>query len=86
MEDAQGRVILEVSSPIWRIWTFEFRRQGKVVAAVKKRWSGALSEIFTDRDNFLVEFSPGLPIEEERALVLAAAIFIDLQYFEAKAR
>jgi uncharacterized protein YxjI len=85
LEDTNGRLNLEVSSPLWKLWAFEFKRQGKVVAAVKKRWSGALSEIFTDRDNFLVEYSLSLPSQEERALVLAAAIFIDLQYFEAKA-
>ena len=85
VEDGFGKELFVVASPIWKIWTFEFRRHGVVVGAVKKKWSGALSEIFTDRDNFLVEFSEASESSKERALMLAAAIFIDLQYFEAKA-
>lgn len=85
VEDETGRVLLEVCSPIWRPWTFEFRGSGRVKATVRKKWSGGFSEILTDRDNFHVEFTPEMSRLEERALVLAAALFIDLQYFEAKA-
>jgi uncharacterized protein YxjI len=84
VHDAQGRVVLEVSSPFWRVWTFPFMRSGQEHARVAKKWSGLGSELFTDRDNFLVEYlQPGLT-EDERALVLAAAIYIDLMYFETK--
>ena len=83
VENERGRVILEVSSPIWRIWSFVFRRAGRDVASVKKRWSGLLSEAFTDRDNFLVEFGPEMT-DSEKKLVMASAIFIDLLYFERK--
>lgn len=82
--DAQGRVVLEVSSPFWRVWTFPFMRGAQERARVAKKWSGLGSELFTDRDSFLVEYlEPGLT-EDERALVLAAAIYIDLMYFEVK--
>ena len=82
--DAQGRVVLEVSSPFWRVWTFPFMRGAQEHARVAKKWSGLGSELFTDRDSFLVEYlEPGLT-EDERALVLAAAIYIDLMYFEVK--
>ncbi len=84
VEDASGQTILEVASPIWRIWTFPFVRHGETQATVSKKWSGVLSEMFTDKDNFLVEFTPRLK-ETERQLVLAAGLFIDLQYFEEKA-
>lgn len=85
VEDAAGRVLMSVSSPFWRPWTFHFERAGQTVASVLKRWSGALKEIFTDADNFRVEFThPGLG-SDERALLLCAGLFIDLQYFEAKA-
>ena len=36
--------------------------------------------------NFLVDLGEGGLGENERRLVLAAALFIDLQYFEKKAR
>jgi uncharacterized protein YxjI len=76
--------ILEVSSPIWRIWTFTFTHQGRKVAEVKKKWSGFFSEAFTDRDNFMVEYSDPSMSESEKKLVMASAVFVDLLYFERK--
>ena len=84
--DNSGRVLLSVSSPFWRPWTFAFQRDGRELARVEKKWSGMLQEAFTDADRFRVAFeSPELGLEE-RSLVLAAGIFIDLSYFERKAR
>jgi uncharacterized protein YxjI len=84
--DASGRLLLTVSSPIWRPWTFSFTRGERELARVEKKWSGVLREAFTDADRFRVAFeSPELNLDE-RSLVLAAAIFIDLQYFERKAQ
>ena len=37
--------------------------------------------LFTDRDNFLIEFGPELT-PAERALVLASCLYVDLMYFE----
>lgn len=84
VENQSGMTILEVASPIWRIWTFTFMSRNLRVAEVKKKWSGLLAEGFTDKDNFEVEFvDPNMnPIEKK--LVMASAIFIDLLYFERK--
>ena len=84
VENARGMTIMEVSSPIWKIWTFTFMHQGREVASVKKKWSGILSEAFTDKDNFLVEFTDRSMSESERTIVMASAVFIDLLYFERK--
>ncbi|HUP58659.1 MAG TPA: phospholipid scramblase-related protein [Bdellovibrionota bacterium] len=86
VEDRMGQVIMEVSSPLLKFWTFPFVRGGAQVACVQKKWTGLLAEAFTDKDTFLVDFSEGSLPEEERSLVLAAALFIDLRYFERKAR
>lgn len=83
--DRHGRVILQVSSPIWKMWTFPFIRGSRKVATVEKKWSGLLTEAFTDKDNFAVKYDDPNLSNEERQLVLAAALFIDLQYFERKA-
>jgi uncharacterized protein YxjI len=85
VEDATGRLIFTVRSPIWRLWTFPFLTDGHERAVVAKRWSGLLSELFTDRDNFAIHFSDRALSENERRLIVSAAIFIDLQYFEKKA-
>jgi uncharacterized protein YxjI len=81
-----GRVLMRVSSPIWRIWTFRFQAiDGRDRAVITKKWSGALKEIFTDSDNFALEFTDPSLGDDERKLLLASAIFIDLIYFEQKA-
>lgn len=84
VQDANGQTLMEVSSPVWRPWTFPFIKQGQEVACIKKKWSGIGFELFTDRDDFLIEMKQGLSAEE-RSLITAAALFVDLMYFERKA-
>ena len=55
------------------------------MAFVRKRWSGLLKESFTDADHFTVAFVDPALDEDDRALLLAAGLFVDLQYFERKA-
>jgi uncharacterized protein YxjI len=86
VQDAQGNVLMTVASPFWRPWTFRFERAGQQVASVLKKWSGALTELFTDADSFRVEFENPALSPDDRALLLCAGLFIDLQYFEAKAQ
>ena len=63
---------MEVASPIWKLWTFPFIAGGAEVASVNKKWSGILSEAFTDRDNFQVEFhTQDLP-NDQRKVILAS--------------
>jgi uncharacterized protein YxjI len=83
IQNVKGLTIMEGSSPIWRLWTFPFEYNGRPVANVFKKWSGLL-ELFTDKDKFLVEYQDESTSENERKLILAAALFIDLQYFEEK--
>lgn len=85
VEDATGTVRMTVSSPLWRIWTFPFMKGSRQVAVVTKKWGGLLTESFTDKDRFRLEYQDMRLIAEERQLILAAALFIDLQYFERKA-
>jgi uncharacterized protein YxjI len=84
LEDEHGRTFLEGASPIWKPWTFTFTQRGQKRAEVKKKWSRLLTEAFTDRDNFLVEFIDPELTDAERNVVMASAIFIDLLYFEKK--
>lgn len=82
---ADGRVLFTMSSAPWKIWTFPFKRDGREVAVIRKKWSGVLSEMMTDKDNFQVAFGDPAISNDERILMLASAIFVDLQYFEKKA-
>lgn len=83
VEDPRGRPVLRVRSGVLRFWRFDFERNGRPVASVQKKWSGLLSEAFTDRDVFRLSFDAALG-EEERLVLLAAALFVDLRYFERK--
>ena len=83
--DASGNLLMTVRSPLWRIWTFPFKRSGQDVAVVTKRWGGVVKELFTDADTFALQFIDSSLPEVQRMLLVAAAIFIDLRYFERKA-
>jgi uncharacterized protein YxjI len=85
VQSSDGRVLMTVASPFWRIWTFAFERMGREVARIEKKWGGLLSEAFTDKDRFRVQFADSSVTGDERMLLLAAALFIDLVYFEKKA-
>lgn len=82
----RGEVIMEVRTGIVFItnWSFPFFRQGREVASVTKKFSGLFTELVTDKDNFLVKFNDPQLNLKERSLVIAAAVFIDLLYFELK--
>jgi uncharacterized protein YxjI len=85
VHNRSGSVTMSVRSPFWRLWTFPFMKGSREVARVEKRWSGILTEALTDKDKFRIQFTdPGLTVEE-RLLLLASGVFIDLQYFEKKA-
>lgn len=84
VEDARGQVVMEMRSPFFRVWTYPFFRGDLEQGRIEKKWGGLLREAFTDSDTFRVAFGPTLSAPE-RWLMLAAAVFVDLQYFEKKA-
>ncbi|MBX7116033.1 MAG: hypothetical protein K1X64_17015 [Myxococcaceae bacterium] len=82
--DADNRLVMEMRSGFFKVWTFPFFRGGAEVARVEKKWGGLLREALTDSDKFRVAFTPAVQ-GRERALIVAASLFIDLQYFEKQA-
>ena len=86
VQDARGKVRYQVRSPFFRFWSFTFTKHGQEVAKVQKKWSGLLAEAFTDKDNFHLVMDGENLDHEDRLLILAAAVFVDLQYFERKAK
>lgn len=79
--DPYGRLIASINSPFFKIWTFEFFDRGKSLGKIEKKWSGSLSEIFTDKDNFVIVFNPRIT-SEMKILMLATCIMVDIIYFE----
>lgn len=80
-----GEVLMSVKSPFWKPWTFEFMAQGQRHAVIEKKWSGMLKEMFTDADTFRLGFDNPHLTDGARWLLITAAIFVDLQFFEDNA-
>ena len=83
--DSRDRVVMTMTSPIWKIWTFPIKKDARDVSVIEKKWSGIGKELFTDADNFRVRFIDAKLTADERLLLLAGALFVDLLYFEQKA-
>ena len=83
LEDATGQVFAEIAGPRWRLWTFPVKASGGLAeATIAKKWGGALREVFADADTFLIDFTPGPWTAEQRAVIFAAAISVDFDFFE----
>ncbi len=80
--DNLGSVRGRIESGFFKFFQFEIEDiRGQKIGEVKKKWGGLLKEAFTDNDTF------GLSMEESletstKALLFAAAISIDFDYFE----
>jgi hypothetical protein len=95
IEDSRGEVIFAIRSPLWRLWTFTVHRAEATgltgatpsieCARIQKKWGGILKEVFLDADSFRIEFLDGSLSNEQRLLLLATGLFLDLKYFERKA-
>jgi uncharacterized protein YxjI len=83
--DSNGKKFATIKSPVWRLWSFPvYDLTLKEIGRVSKNWGGMLQEIFTDADKFHVNFPSWN--EEQKSVLLAAAISIDMDYFENNAR
>jgi uncharacterized protein YxjI len=83
--DSNERVIMTMTSPLWKIWTFPIKKGERDVSVIEKKWTGFSKELFTDADNFRVRFVDPKLTADEKLLLLASAMFVDLLYFEKKA-
>lgn len=81
--DQNDTLIFKIKSRIPKIWTFNIFQHDHQVGQILKKWSGIGKEMFTDADNFLVDFNR-ISDNDQRKLILAAAFAIDLSIFERK--
>ena len=84
--DASGSHRFTISGSYFSPWTFELHQimpDGRATRAgtIKKKWSGLAQELFTDADNFGIEFTSPLA-RGDKCLLLAAVFLIDFMYFE----
>ena len=70
-------------------YSFPLFKENIRVGEITKKWrgfqvSGLLTEAFTDADTLLVDFGSRTWSEEEKALIMSAAISIDFDFFERR--
>lgn len=82
LHDGSGRLIGQIKSPLFKFWTFDVTMNGRKLGSIQKKWSGGLSEFFTDKDNFLVKYEPQHTDASLRALMMVTAVMVDIVYFE----
>ncbi|MFO1041431.1 MAG: phospholipid scramblase-related protein [Planctomycetaceae bacterium] len=83
VHDPAGTQIADVTGD-WKGWSFTMADQrGNQLGQVNKQWAGAMKELFTSADNYLITLdesvssNPGLA-----ALLLAAGLSIDIVFKE----
>jgi len=82
LEAPGGRLLGRLTGPLLHPWTFVLTAgEGeREVGRIEKRWSGGVSEVFTDADTFLVTLGGADPAL--RRLLVAAAVLVDFRWFE----
>ena len=68
----------------WTGWDFTFvTPEGHQMGKVSKKWAGALKELFTNADTYVVSIADDLADQPiAKMLLLAATIAIDVVYYE----
>ena len=80
--DSTGKLLVIIKSPFWRLWSFPLLNlKGESIGVITKRWSGILKEVFTDTDNFKIDFPKDID-DNLKSIILGTAFTIDLDYFE----
>jgi uncharacterized protein YxjI len=83
LKDGRGAVFARLVRPMTSLWQFRLETaSGQPSGAVAKEWSGFGSEFFTDADDYGVDFGAWPWTVEQRAVITAAALAIDLDHFE----
>lgn len=85
IESPTGDEVLTIFSPLFRIWTFKLKFRDRDVGVIRKKWGGALRELFTDADTFGIEYDAGDQLGEMQTILLAATFLIDFTCFENNA-
>jgi hypothetical protein len=87
--DTRGRVVMTLTlshRKYWKYWKSSIKkgeREVSVIEKTEKKWSG-FSDFFTDPDHFRVRFIDTRLTADEKLLLFAGAVFVDLLYFETK--
>ncbi len=84
---AGGEVFACIRRPILSPWTFSIRGPsgGQRLGVIRRRWVGWGKQYFADGDDFTIDFGQQAWTLEERCILIAAAIAIDLDVLSTAA-
>jgi hypothetical protein len=83
LSDSSGRVFATIESYRFRLWTFTiYDLVGNEVGVITKKWGGLLKEVFTDADQFTIDYSQFRWSDEQKSILLFSCLSIDLDFFE----
>jgi uncharacterized protein YxjI len=69
----------------WKAWNFVINNESGVqIGTVSKKWAGAMKEIFTSADKYLVNIDPSYSNMMNKIIILSAATTIDMVLKESK--
>ncbi len=78
----RGQVVFTLRAGLFRIWKFPILRRNQEVANITKKMGKILTEVFTDKDLFQINCENSTITEQEKLLLIALTLMIDLKYFE----
>ncbi len=79
--DNSGREVFSLFGPILHPWTFNIIQDNREIGKITKKFSGLLTEMATDADNFGVTYPKELETQK-KAILLGAVFLIDFVHFE----
>jgi hypothetical protein len=82
IENSKGEEVLEIFSPMFRIWTFKVLFGGHEVGRISKKWGGIFREMMSDADIFGIEYEAIDDLEALRPVLIVATFLIDFTCFE----
>jgi uncharacterized protein YxjI len=85
IQDALGNEIAEISGD-WKAWNFNIQDNTQAqIGTISKKWNGAMKEVFTSADKYIIELFPIYNSNPENKMaILATAITIDMVLKERK--
>lgn len=76
--DVNGTIVAEITGD-WKAWNFVIKDAAEnEIGLITKKWAGALQEIFTTADKYNVSLDKNYDSPENKVIILASAITIDM--------
>lgn len=84
INDTAGGNVAQITGD-WKAWDFNIADSNQnPIGSINKKWNGAMKELFTTADKYVVSINPNYTARESKIAVVATAITIDMVLKENK--